>query len=347
MRLTRFVAIAFTVLAVAGLSAQRNLQRLGAAPSARVADQSQSVSERSASAPLARGDRGAIAALYKREYLPFRNAVNGWNGAVNSCRAGENSAEYDAATLRVLRFYRRMAGVSEDVEFDPQLNRLAIKAALIMEAKSDLSHNPPASWPCYSEDGKKGASSSNLCLGCVGPGAISAYIDDQGVVGVGHRRWALHPLQQKFGTGSTRRAHALYVFGTWRESSAVEYVAWPPQGFVPHEFGHSPRYPWSLEVYSGRADYSATRITVQSENRSLRVQRENSDAPLVWFLPELPANPDRSRDRSFAVRIENVLVDGQRPLNIRLPSSIRTVSMTLNLIQSRRLHALTLRWTLR
>lgn len=308
----RFRLVVALLLLVSGLFAEDRPARLGAAPPARGADRTSAVSERSAEAALDRNNRAAVAAWFKSDYAPFRNAPNGWTGAVNGCRVGENSAAYDDATLRLLRFYRRMAGVPHDVAWDPALSRLAMRAALIMEAKRDLSHTPPRNWPCWSEEGLKGASSSNLCLGCVGPGAIDAYVEDRGVAGVGHRRWALHPRQSKLGTGSTRGAHALYVFGEFRASSNIETVAWPPAGYAPFMFGYDARYPWSFEVYSGRADYSGARIRMTANGREVRVERESSREPLVWFARSFPAEYEGrlSDDLTVEVKIDNIKVDG-------------------------------------
>ncbi len=299
-------------LALASLAAQDRPARLGSPPAARAADRATAASERSSDDALDRNNRAAVAAWFKSDYAPFRNAANAWTGAVNGCRPGENSAVYDEATLRLLRYYRRMAGVPHDVGWDPALSRLAMRAALIMEAKRDLDHNPPRSWPCWSEEGLKGASSSNLCLGCVGPSAIDAYVDDRGVAGVGHRRWALHPRQRKLGTGSTRGAHALYVFGEFRDASSIETVAWPAAGYAPYKFGYDARYPWSFEVYAGRADYSGARIRMTANGRDLRVERESSREPLVWFVRSFPAEFEGrlAGDLTVEVKIDNIKVDG-------------------------------------
>ena len=51
------------------------------------------------------------------------------------------------------------------------------------------------------------------------------------------------------GNGSSRGAHALYVFGDWRteeEVAHIESVAWPAAGYMPYQFGLKPDYPWSF-----------------------------------------------------------------------------------------------------
>ncbi|MBX7059930.1 MAG: ankyrin repeat domain-containing protein [Leptospirales bacterium] len=315
----RRILLLLAMLGAAGILAQSAGRRLGEAPPLRSADSLFAQSARSGLA-LDHNNRAAVAALYRNEYIPFRQIANAWTGSVNGCRAGQNSEAYDQATMRVLRFYRRMAGVSEVIVFDEELNRLAMKAALIMEARNDLSHNPPRNWPCFSEDGKKGAGSSNLCLGCVGPSAIDAYVTDSGVQGVGHRRWALHPQQLKLGTGSTRRANALYVLGGWREEQSKTIVQWPPPGYVPNAMGRDASYPWSVEFYGERADYTGARISVRAAGRALRVEREPGAAPLVWFVRDIPrAGAAASDELAVDVKIETLRVDGQpRTLEYRV-----------------------------
>ncbi|MCB1317406.1 MAG: ankyrin repeat domain-containing protein, partial [Leptospiraceae bacterium] len=241
-------------------------------------------------------------------------------GDAASCRVGRNSTQYDAATLQNLRYYRTMAGVPADVTFAEEYNAPARAAALMMEAKNDLSHGPDANWPCYTEAGKKGAGSSNLCLGCVGPNAIDAYVQDAGVPGVGHRVWALHPRQKVLGTGSSKRAHALYVFGDWRSEndvSSIKSVAWPPEGFVPYRMGLDSGYPWSFQSHEENADHRNARVQMSRNGRSIRLRTESNNADvLVWYpegLPRATHQNDYNRpdsDVTIRVVIDNVLING-------------------------------------
>ncbi|HBS05411.1 MAG TPA: hypothetical protein DEA96_10620 [Leptospiraceae bacterium] len=265
--------------------------------------------------------RHAVAQFYRDHYVPYGKVQNHWSGSTNGCRAGKNSPEYDEATLQTLKFYRAMAGVPTDISFAEKYNGMARATALMMEAKNDLSHGPGTNWPCYTSEGKSGAGSSNLCLGCVGPSAIDAYVQDAGVEGVGHRQWALHPQQKVLGTGSSARAHALYVFGDWRPEEEVEKirsVAWPPEGFVPYRFGLDSGYPWSYTSFAPDGDLSRAKVQMSRDGKNVSVRQEQGRKDLlVWY----PAGLERAThqnnynrpagDVTIQVRISNVIIQGK------------------------------------
>ena len=90
----------------------------------------------------------------------------------------------------------------------------------MMSAQNQLSHNPPNTFACYTENGRNAASKSNLVLASAGPAAIDQYMEDRGAgnIGAGHRRWILFPRQTVMGSGSVgasaggkRAANALWV----------------------------------------------------------------------------------------------------------------------------------------
>jgi hypothetical protein len=172
-----------------------------------------------------------------------------------------------------------MGGLPADVILDSGWNAKCQAAALMMSAQGQLSHYPDASWACYSEDGKDAAGHSNLA-GCAGPEAIEAYMHDWGDSNyfVGHRRWILYPPQKVMGTGSVPAtsvngtyhfaANALWVVGGFgTRPAAPEWVAWPPDGYVPYPVVY-PR--WSFS-YPG-ADFSRA---------SVAMSQSGSPVPLV------------------------------------------------------------------
>lgn len=328
---TRFFCFA-VILCTGALNAQ---PALGTAPEGTPAN----VLPRSRSTGglvIDRTNRQQVVSAFHNYYKKFIDAKNGWTGSVNGCQSGRNSAQYDAATLEILKYYRAMAGLPADIEFAEKYNQAARDAALIMEAKGDLNHSPPATWPCYSESGKKGASSSNLCLGCVGPTAIDAYVDDRGVKGVGHRRWALAPGQKVLGTGSSRRAHALYVFGDWKPAEEVAHireVAWPPSGFVPHRFGLDPGYPWSYHRHDKGVDLSAARMVLSHNGRQIATRLDSADrSSLVIYPTGLPA-PSQANDYNRTTAKNGYRVD-VRIENARIEGKNQTIQYSVNFIHA-------------
>jgi len=166
----------------------------------------------------------------------------GWTGSSESCSVGVESPASLEATLRTVNTLRRFASVGP-VKFDDALNRNALAAALMMRAAGRLSHAPQPGFPCYSEDGVRGAGASNLFLGLSGAAAMVGYVDDGGVASLGHRRWLLDPSKTVFGSGSTGSSNALNVVTGQRASVPPNTgIAWPPPGWVP--------WPWIFNDWS-------------------------------------------------------------------------------------------------
>ncbi|MEQ9362787.1 MAG: ankyrin repeat domain-containing protein [Leptospirales bacterium] len=322
----RLSLVLIPTLLTASLVAQPGdrLGRTGKAPALRAPASVHTVGSRSVDSrglSVDTANRAAVAKFYRDQYVPYGTVANAWTGNKRLCQVGKNSKAYDAATLQNLKYYRAMAGVPADVSFDEKYNQPARAAALIMEAKGDLSHGPAKNWPCYSDSGKKGAGSSNLCLGCVGPDAIDAYVRDGGVQGVGHRVWALHPRQKVLGTGSSKRAHALYVFGDWRaeaEVENIESVAWPAAGYMPYRQGLDADYPWSFQYHQGKAEHAQARVRMTRGGKpvSLRIETGNNGI-LVWYPTGLPKATHKNdynkpaKDVAIEVEITNLKVNGE------------------------------------
>ncbi|NCN08232.1 MAG: hypothetical protein GW938_00145 [Leptospira sp.] len=304
------------------MSAQSNSKnKLGTSPKIQSPQSISSTTTNSRALMIDLSNRENVSKMYKDEYIPYGKVPNSWTGNTKSCNIGNNSKEYDDATLQNLRYYRAMAGVPSDVSFDEKYNKSARAAALIMEAKNNLSHTPPVSWPCYSKDGKDGAGASNLCLGCVGPDAIDAYVSDTNIQGVGHRVWALHPSQKVFGTGSSKRAHALYVFGDWRKSeevSQIKSVAWPPKGFVPYKFGYNPDYPWSYQAFGSATNHKEAQVKMTMNGKSISFRKESGNSGILVWYPNGLTKPSKSNDYNkpnedinILVEISNLTIDGK------------------------------------
>ena len=143
----------------------------------------------------------------------YQNAAapaHGWTGDLAACDAGTTSAAFRDAVLLRINYFRAMAGVPAQVTLSDTYNAKAQQAALMMSVNDQLSHNPPATWHCYTADGAEAAGNSNLALGIYGWDAITGYMQDPGTGNgaVGHRRWILYPQTQTMGTGDippTRR----------------------------------------------------------------------------------------------------------------------------------------------
>ena len=262
-------------------------------------------------------NRSEVLKFYKSNYRQPMSVKNGWTGNTKSCIAGTNSKEYTDATLKTLNFFRAMLGVPADITFKQEFNDKALKSALIMDANFNLSHNPPTSWKCYSEEGKQGAANSNIAVGTSGPSAISLYMWDPGSGNyfVGHRRWIMSPSEYIMGSGSTDKGDSLWVFGEFRkEKNTKEYVSWPNSGFTLPEFGYRNNYRWSFTAHY--AQVKDANIVIKKDGKSMQVNKEKyaggygEGDTIVWTLPEL-SSKKIEKDETFYVEIQGIKKEGQ------------------------------------
>jgi hypothetical protein len=204
-------------------------------------------------------------------------------------------------------------------------NQKAQQAALMMSANNALSHNPPASWKCYTDQGREAAGNSNLALGAYGLDALRLYMQDPGTgnSAVGHRRWILYPQTQNMGTGDIpgnggdREANDLWVFDShiWdaRPVTREAYVAWPPPGYVPYTVVY-PRWSFSYD------DATFTSATVSMSENGTNVPLTSytpvngyGENTLVWIRTGMGENsswPKPSLDTTYVVTVSNVLIGG-------------------------------------
>lgn len=299
------------------LSAALSAQDLREAPRPPGAFQT-APARRSMGLAVNRQSRADVVRFYRAHYLKQSQVRNDWSGSVAGCKAGSTGRAYQEATIGRVNYFRAMAGLPGDVELmeDSYADKNR-HAALIYEAQGDLSHNPPSNWKCFSQKGKEGGSNSNIALGAAGPAAIDLYMWDPGSGNyfVGHRRWILYPSQQSMAPGSSARANALWVFGPMKDQAPAtpQGVAWPPAGYVPHKFGHSPNYRWSFSQ-SG-ADFARASVVISHNGRNVPVKQERlvngyGENTLVWTVPSLSGD-GFSGEKSFRVKISGVRVGGE------------------------------------
>lgn len=293
--------------------------------------------------------RSAAQQLWESRYLAAADSAIGWNGSTASCSAGTTTAAFKAGVLARINYFRAMAGVP-DVALSATYNANAQSAALMMAANSDLSHDPPTSWNCYTAAGADAAGNSNLSLGNHGAAAVFSQMRDAGSgnTAVGHRRWILFPATQTMGTGDVvgadwqTTANALWVFDDhlWDPlpPTREEYVAWPPPGYVPYPVIF-PRFSFSLED----ADFSGATVTMTRNGASLpltvrTVATFRDLATLVWEPQQTTGHSDVYQvsisgvvvggvSRNFAYTVRAFDPDDTAPtVNLRSPANGATVA---------------------
>lgn len=240
----------------------------------------------------------------------------GWTGSAASCNPGTESPASAAATIANVNFYRQMNRLAPVTLASATVNAKAQAAALMFEANSNLSHDPPSSWKCYTSEGAAAAARSDIALGISGAATIPAYIEDEGDYNqaVGHRRWILFPQARSFGTGSTTNANALWVIDAASGSRpASDIVAWPPKGYVPWPLMYRR---WSVSSnLAPDADYANATISVVSGGTRLAVKKlpvhDGYADNTVAFEVTIPsAIRAAEAETAFDVTVGNVVVNG-------------------------------------
>ena len=154
-----------------------------------------------------------------------------WNGYVDSCMEGDMPAEVMQRAERRINYFRRMAGLSEEILLGAQDNEYCMFAALMCEANRSMSHTPSDGWRCYIPAGFDALKNSILSKDgnpCI---AVTAAMG-QNHASVGNRRWLLFPKVQTMGIGTAKTYTAIKAVDQSRtiDSSKYknQYIAWPP-----------------------------------------------------------------------------------------------------------------------
>ncbi|SHI55886.1 CAP domain-containing protein [Pseudozobellia thermophila] len=260
-------------------------------------------------------EREAALALYEDYYMASSTSASDvlWTGDEPSCTLGSVPQNTKDRILGRLHYFRKAVGLNNVVAENSAKSEKAQAAALMMHANGSLEHYPPDTWKCFSEAGKEAAANS-LLTSAAGSAAIDSYIRDQGAENgpVGHRRWLLWPRLQEIGIGNTDHYNALWVIGDagTPPADAPEFIAWPPEGFVPKQVVY-PR--WSFSI--ANADFEDTKVSMRYSNGStIAVETEElskayADNTIVWQPDFEPSGI--TKDTSLIVSIQSVGINGE------------------------------------
>ncbi|MCF2445614.1 hypothetical protein L0657_16740 [Dyadobacter sp. CY345] len=251
-------------------------------------------------------ERLAAVENYKNQYLASNISNPQWTGNSQNCLPGTVSQASHDAVIKRINYFRHLVGLNDDCVLIPSMFSQLQEAALMMTANNQLSHNPPASWKCYTSAGKSGAGTSNIALGAGSASAITLFMFDNGSnnADVGHRRWILHSTKQKFSYGSTANAMALYVFSQDNNTKIPEFIAYPAKGYMPH-----PLVPerWSFSIPA--ADFSNASVTVAGISGNVPVSIVSANVNgygdnTIVYQPTISLTD--TADVSYAVKITGI-----------------------------------------
>jgi hypothetical protein len=263
--------------------------------------------------PVDPSDRASVVSFWDNVYAASEGIPAGWTGNVGSCTPGTITTAYKDSGLLRIQYFRAMTGLPTNVFFEAPLDTKCQEPALMMTANGTIDHFPPNTWTCYTVDGDEAAGKSNLAIGFSSlADAVTAWVIDNGINSVGHRRWILYPPQEGMGVGATfgggsTNAYVLWVFGGTggfgSRPSSPEWVAWPPEGFVPYQV--VPNL-WSFS--KDGVDFTGATVTMTQGGSNVPVTLEPvqngfGDNTIVWTPSGLPGGAP-SQDTIYNVTVD-------------------------------------------
>ena len=276
-------------------------------------------------------NRYQVSLLYRNQYIAQSTVTNGWVGSISTCNAGSTAQAFQDATINRVNLYRALAGLPGNIsEFGGTDQADDQQAALMFVANGQLSHSPPNTWTCYTAAGATGAGNSNIALGFGagfnfnGPAAIDGYMDDNGNVSVGHRRWILYPPQTQMADGdvdstassNNNSSDALWVLGPWgTRPSTPNGEPWPPSGYVPWQLLPANSTYWSLSLQN--ANFGSASVTMSRNGVPLSVSIQTlsnngqpsgsfeGDNTIVW-IPTGATYTQPAQDVTYAITVSGI-----------------------------------------
>lgn len=239
---------------------------------------------------------------------------SGWTGSTDTCTVGAESQASLDATLDTVNILRKFAGLGP-VTFNAEKNHRALAAAMMMAAQGDLSHDPPSTWKCWTDEGHLGASTSNLYLGASGAEAMVGFVNDAGVDSLGHRRWVLDPEAMEMGSGSTGGSNALVVLDNGGDGSraaslpADNLVGWPAPGLFPT--------PWIFEDWSVALGNSESAASISMANASVGVKIDGKDVA-VSGIRDLGSGFGTGRTLAWRVALPQSITSGDHEIEVNV-----------------------------
>ena len=209
--------------------------------------------------------------------------------------------------IRLHGLYRTMAGLPP-VEMTAEGNRLAQGCALLMNANDTITHTPPSTFDCYTEEAKDTAGTSSVSSGPALE-SIGGYMVDPGnPTTLGHRRWILSNMLASVGFGSAGRFSCQYQPAQRLPAGAKPWVAWPPAGQIPIQafgafFSNLNQTGWSVQ--SDTIDLNEADVTVTSDGMDLdvNVTMLGSGYGSIFAISIIPSGWTAAAGQSYHVEL--------------------------------------------
>jgi hypothetical protein len=233
-----------------------------------------------------------------------------WSGDVASCNAGDLSADARTNALRLVNLYRFLADLPA-VTDDPMLDAGDQACALMMRANNMLSHMPPTTWTCYTQDGATAAGSSNISSGQA-VSSVDLYMADPGnATTLGHRRWVLSNSLGPIGIGGTDKASCMHTLGGTGKAGK-QWMAWPASGTIPIQAMTASRNNsvdktgWSIQSEKIDLTNAMVTVTVDGASQPVTVTQLDQNYGAKYAIDFIPQGWTSQAGKTYSVSVSGV-----------------------------------------
>ncbi|MES2618245.1 MAG: hypothetical protein V4613_10220 [Bacteroidota bacterium] len=226
--------------------------------------------------------RVMVVADFKKNYFGSRINPKGkiekdvpqyyFNGDVDNCKPGKMSDTVVLRLERRINYFRRMAGIPNEIILTNDFNENCEIAALMCEANKSMSHSPNDAWRCFIPAGFDALKLSILSRDGNPAIAITAAMG-QNHTTVGNRRWLLYPYAQYMGIGTSINYTSILAVDHTNKADSVKYknsfIAWPPEGYSPKMTLYKK---WSFSIDRKLTGATVTMKNGKGENIALKIE---------------------------------------------------------------------------
>lgn len=230
-----------------------------------------------------------------------------WNGNVDSCRAGKMTMQEIVLLEKRINYFRRNAGVSEEIVLTKQDNIYAEIAAMMCEANKSLNHQPNDGWRCFIPAGADALKEALLIKESNPSIAITAAMGHHHPT-VGNRRWLLYPKAQYMGFGNSKNYSIIKAIDQSRDLDTNKYktqfVCWPPEN------GVSKMLVFKKWSFSLQADFTNAVVTMKdAKGNTIEVKQEANEPgyglnTIVWE-PVWNMNDYLNQEILISIKLKN------------------------------------------
>lgn len=196
-----------------------------------------------------------------------------WNGSVDSCRAGVMSSKIVNLLERRINYFRRNAGLIEEIRLTQQDNLFCEIAAMMCEANKTMSHEPNDGWRCYIPAGAQILKDALLIKDGNPAIAITAAMGHNHP-SIGNRRWLLYPKAMYMGIGTSKSYTIIKAIDQTRELDSLkyknQYIVWPPENIAPKMLAFKK---WSFSIQQNIDDAQVSMKTNTGETINITQEK--------------------------------------------------------------------------